>query len=69
MTNDKTPLQLKLDAQLQLLVPREDAPEDLKQEVFRTLDFLDTLGEITELFTQKFGETNAHFFDLFGEEE
>lgn len=54
---------------MQLLIPREDAPESLKKEVFRTLDFIGMLGEISELFTAKFGEAGAEFLGLLGEEE
>lgn len=40
------------------------APPTLKKEVFRTLDLLDTLGEIGDLFTGKFLGATADFIDL-----
>ena len=40
------------------------APTDLKQEVFRTLDMIDTIGEIGSLFTGTLFNTTAEFIDL-----
>jgi len=46
------------------LLPEEDAPEALKAEVFRTLDFLDMFGEIADLYTAKFGAAEFGLLDL-----
>lgn len=51
----------------QLAAAREQesaTPAELKGEVFRTLDLLDTLGEIGDLFTGKFAGAAADFIDL-----
>ena len=55
---------LNLEAQFKALLPDKDAPEELKKEVFETLDTLELLGEITDLFTAKMTKTEITFFDI-----
>ena len=64
----RDPVQALLSARFQqLAAAREEqatTPAELKGEVFRTLDLLDTLGEIGDLFTGKFAGAAADFIDL-----
>lgn len=60
----KTALQKKLEEQFQALLPNKDAPAEIKEEVFHTLDLLDVVGDITDLFTTKFGKTGVQIVDL-----
>lgn len=66
--SEKTTMQLLLEARFQELAEdrqeRNEMPAELRQEVFRTLDVIDTFGEVADLFTGKFGETTAEFIDL-----
>ena len=61
-------MQQLLEARFQQLADaREEtapAPPGLRKEVFRTLDLIDTLGEVGDLFTGKLVETTADFIDL-----
>lgn len=66
--SEKTTMQLLLEARFQQLAEereeRHEMPAQLREEVFRTLDLIDTLGQVADLFTSKFGETTAEFIDL-----
>lgn len=61
-------IELLLKARLQQLAQdqrvRHQMPNELRREVFLTLDLIDTFGEITRLFTSLLGETTATFIDL-----
>ena len=65
---DKTTLERLLEARMQQLAAQRreavPAPPDLHQEVFRTLDLIDTVGEIGSLFTGTLLSTAAEFIDL-----
>jgi len=67
MENEKTYIDKLLAEKLQELMPNEEAPEELKKEVFRTLELFDMFGEVIELFTTKFGATEANFLDYINE--
>ena len=64
----KTTFEQLLEARMQQLASRRrevaPAPTELKDEVFRTLDLLDTVGEIGSLFTGTLLGTAAEFIDL-----
>lgn len=66
--SEKSTMQLLLEARFQQLAEdREESnemPTELRQEVFRTLDMIDMFGEITDLFTGKFGSTATEFLDI-----
>lgn len=66
--NDKSTMKMLLEARFQQLAEDQkennEMPSKLKKEVFRTLDMLDVFGDITDLFTGKFGESTAEFIDL-----
>jgi hypothetical protein len=64
MKNEKSDIQKHLEEKFKALIPKEDAPEELKKEVFKTLDTLNLIGDIADLFTDKFTKTEAAFFDL-----
>ena len=61
-------MELLLQARLQQLADHRRAaappPDALRHEVFRTLDLLDTIGEIGSLFTGTLLGTAAEFIDL-----
>lgn len=43
--------------------PQEEAPAELKKEVFNTLNSLILLTDLADLFTVKFAQTNLTFLD------
>lgn len=61
-------LEQLLEARFQQLSSEREqtiaVPPVVKEEVFRTLDLIDTLGEIGDLFTGKFLGATADFIDL-----
>ena len=65
---EPTSMELLLQARMQQLAEERRAaappPSDLQQEVFRTLDLIDTIGEIGSLFTGTLLGTAAEFIDL-----
>jgi len=61
---NKSDIQLSLEEKFKALLPKEDAPEELKEEVFQTLDTLNLVGDVVDLFTGKFVQTEASFFGL-----
>lgn len=66
--SEKSTMQLLLEARFQQLAEDQEeknsVPSELRKEVFRTLDVIDMVGEIGDLFTGKFGSTTAEFIDL-----
>lgn len=58
------PLQQHLKEQFQRMQPDGHAPESLKKEVFSTLDAIQLMSDVTELFTVKFTQTEASLLDL-----
>ena len=70
---DKSTLDLLLEARMQQLAARRRQaaapPDDLRHEVFRTLDLLDTIGEVGALFTGTLLGTAAEFIDLIEDPE
>jgi len=58
-----------LEKQFQKLKPSVDAPEELKEEIFKTLDTLDLIGDIADLFTIKFTGVEAEFVDLITDQD
>lgn len=61
-------MQQLLEARFEQLgkIRAEDAatPPRLRKEVFRTLDLIETFGEVADLFTGKLVESAADFIDL-----
>ena len=51
---DNNKIRQNLEEQFKSLLPTEDAPLELKEEVFNTLDTLSLVGDIVDLFTTKF---------------
>lgn len=66
---DKNDLQISLEEKFKALLPEDDAPAELKKEVFQTLDTLNLVGDIVDLFTDKFIQTEASFLGLNNKEE
>mgnify|MGYP000294407873 CR=1 FL=1 len=69
MKPKKNDIHQHLEEKFKALAPKKDAPEALKKEVFQTLDTLNLIGDITDLFTAKFTQTEASFFRLNESEE
>lgn len=69
MSKKENPIQKHLEEQFKQLLPDETAPEDLKKEVFQTLDTLSLMGDIADLFTAKFGQTEAVFMGVMDTED
>lgn len=61
---DNNKIRQNLEEQFKNLLPAEDAPLELKEEVFNTLDTLSLVGDIVDLFTTKFSESEATFLDV-----
>ncbi|KAA3627409.1 MAG: hypothetical protein DWQ02_19890 [Bacteroidetes bacterium] len=66
---NKNDIRENLEQQFQQLNADLEKPEDLKKEVFNTLDSLTLLGDIVELFTTKFIETEVKFLDTISNSE
>lgn len=58
-----------LEEQFQKLMPSDAAPADLKKEIFRTLDTLDLLGDVVDLFTVKFTGVEAELVDMIANQD
>ena len=63
-----SPIQKHLEEQFGQMRRPESAPEELKDQVFDTLDTLNLVADIVDLFTVKFSKTEAEFLDLFQED-
>jgi len=61
---EKTPIWENLEEQFQQLGSDQKVPEDLKEEVFGTLDSLNLFGDVLDLFTTKFSKSEANLIDL-----
>ena len=70
---EPTSMELLLQARMQQLADERRAttppPPELRQEVFRTLDLIDTIGEIGSLFTGTMLGTAAEFINLLEDPE
>ena len=60
----KNPIKENLQEQFEQLESKVEAPVDLKKEVFSTLDSFNLLGDILDLFTAKFGETEVKLMNM-----
>lgn len=58
-----------LEAQFKSLLPNDNAPQELKEEVFNTIDTLSLIGDIVDLFTTKFSDTETAFLQMIQEPE
>jgi hypothetical protein len=69
MKHNQNEIQKNLEEKFKQMLPPDNAPEALKQEVFQTLDTLNLLGDIADLFTSKFTKVEAAFFGMIDHEE
>lgn len=53
-----------LEEKFKQLLPDDNAPEELKEEVFNTLDTFNLMGDIVDLFTTKFSQSESHLLDM-----
>lgn len=65
--HDNNDIRANLEEQFRKLLSKDDAPEEIKEEVFNTIDTLTFLGDIADLFTAKFGQTESELLDLLQE--
>lgn len=65
----KTELQLHLEDMFQQMLPTDDAPDAIKNDVFNTIDTLNLVGDFVDLFTAKFTQTETEFLDLLADDE
>jgi len=63
-----SPIQKHLEEQFGQMRPEAPIPEELKEEVFNSLDTLHLVADIIDLFTVKFTQSESEFLDLFQEE-
>lgn len=63
MNEDNRRVDELLAEKFRQLLPDQEAPEQLKTEVFRTLDFLEMFGEIADLYTAKFSAAEMGLLD------
>lgn len=68
-TSKKSPIQQHLEQEFDQFGEAIQAPDDLKKEVFNTLDTLALLGDIADLFTAKFAGSEANLLDFILPEE
>lgn len=66
---EKTEMELHIEQLFEQMLPKEDAPEAIKKEVFQTLDTLNLMGDVLDLFTTKFTQTESEFLDILTDEE
>lgn len=69
MKHDDNTIKMNLEDIFKQLIPDENAPEELKKEVFQTLDTLNLIGDLADLFTAKFSKTEAVLLGLLQDEE
>lgn len=50
-----------MQAKFQGLLPEEDIPANLRQEVFNTLDTVELMAEVVDLFAVKFPMANLKY--------
>ena len=62
--NEDNKIRENLEEKFKQLLPDDDAPEELKEEIFNTIDTLHFLGDLADLFTAKFSQTETQFLDL-----
>lgn len=65
----KTPLQEHLEHLFEQMLPEDNAPEDVKDRVFDTIDTLVLVSDLTALFTVEFGQSEFELIDLIGQEK
>jgi len=53
-----------LSKRFEAMQVNEEAPKELKKEVFSTLDTIQLFADIADLFTLKFSRTELDFIDL-----
>lgn len=62
---EHNPIRANLEKQFQQLAKNmEKAPENVKNDVFSTLDTLNLIADIADLFTVKFTQTESAFLDI-----
>lgn len=66
---EKSDTQLHIEQLFQKMLPAEDAPVEVKEEVFNTLDTLNLVGDFVDLFTAKFTQAETEFLDLLSDED
>ena len=57
------PIRDNLQNQFQQLGAKSTQPEELREEVFNTLDTLTLLGDVVDLFTTKFSASKIQLID------
>lgn len=65
--NEDNDIRSNLEEQFKKLFSEDAAPEEIKEEVFNTIDSLTFLGDLADLFTAKFGQTESELLDLLQE--
>lgn len=58
-----------LEDKFKQLLPQEDAPQELKKEVFGTIETLTLIGDIADLFTAKFSIAQSQFLSFLQNEK
>ena len=53
-----------LTERFEAMQAEEEAPQELKKEVFNTLETIQLFADIADLFTLKFSRTELDFLDL-----
>jgi len=66
---EKTPLQEHLEHLFEQMLPEENAPEEVKNRVFDTIDTLVLVSDLTALFTVEFGQSEFELIDLMGKKK
>jgi hypothetical protein len=64
MKNNENTIRENLENNFNKLLPDDDAPKELKEEVFGTIETLNFLGDLADLFTVKFSQAETLFLDI-----
>ena len=63
---EKTPLQEHLERLFEQMLPKDNAPEEVKSRVFDTIETLVLVSDLAALFTVDFGQSEFELIDLTG---
>lgn len=67
--NENNEVREILEETFEQLKPTDEIPSDVKKEVFSTLETLQFVADLSELFTVKFAQTELDFLDGLNNDE
>ena len=64
MEHEENPIESHLNELFKKFIPEEDAPDSMKKEIFQSLDTINQIGDIADLFTGRLVKTEMDFLDF-----